>query len=533
MTPTSTPRLNLGQIRAKIREFTGILSNDVFPDSRINALINETLFGIVKLGDNVANNYWDQDLGSNYGKRIRVNDPDPVTGAARYYYVPGWRFDNYLENNNGTVLLRDRLYLTADTDLAPWTGGYNYTGIGGYYDLILVYKVTADILKEINDDTTRSDFYYGKYKNILSDLIRDEFVEWNEITCHLIPTTSNNYFLNVIFRTLRLLGNQIGYDHAIHMNDRVVLTVWQYLSNFYFKYKWNFPLSGWGTFGFAYGLDTFLFEAAANIGAEVGVSKEVTDSWQALAEVSKQRMINELLRDTNVTTNTPDTLGTLRTKVIALLQDFSKDLPNHLIDSWINEAYNNLCMERNWKWLEQENTLYLPENSIGFNIDANGSTRLLNLYIVEFDGMVVGNVVAGHNIKQVTPVPHVNDRESSSSKWKYKVNIDGTVVISPAPTTEGMWIKYSYLENGGYLAYDNTQIPFLPQFGMILAYRAAMKGVMLHPQGKKLYEVYDLAQEEIHQAMVNYYVLNPNNETFSLGEDGLDSKRYLPSFKAV
>jgi hypothetical protein len=77
----------------------------------------------------------------------------------------------------------------------------------------------------------------------------------------------------------------------------------------------------------------------------------------------------------------------------------------------------------------------------------------------------------------------------------------------------------------------SDQIQFDARFANILAYRAAIKGVMFNPQGKNLLQIYADQEAKLFQAMVTFYQNTNSTEPFQLGVNGLEEGKYIPYFR--
>jgi len=517
------PRQNLIQIVARVRELTGIFSTDVYADARIKKLVNETLYNIIKIADDMLTYLYDLNAGANYGKPILVARTNAQTGTTTNYRFPGWRFDT--PTNAPTDLLTN-VYMSLDTDLAPWIGNVGNTGMGGYYDNILVYKVASDMLREIGDDSNRAEFFSNKFDEILQVLIRDEFIEWNFALAESILATDLNYHNAVALKVLRNLNRIVNVDNLPSLTYRCVIAVNNSKNEFYYAYTWPFA-NTWSNFGTPY---PFVYEASAKVAVEYDVPEATIKGWLAEAESQKSMLVRNFITN-NYGSSFPSTLVDMKKQVRALLSDFSKDLPEQIIISWINEAYQILALEKNWAWLEVEALYQVSAGSVGFQLDNIGSRKILDMYVVEQKGAYSGSSVASDTVDIVSQVPHIQDGKINDSQYHYDVNATGFVTLSPAPLTKAIKLKIKYLSRCPGLSADSDEVLFNDEFAGILVYRAAMKGVMLNPSGKKLYEVYDMAQQTLFKAMVNFYQLDHSTEPFQIGAKGYEERKYIPFFK--
>jgi hypothetical protein len=70
-------------------------------------------------------------------------------------------------------------------------------------------------------------------------------------------------------------------------------------------------------------------------------------------------------------------------------------------------------------------------------------------------------------------------------------------------------------------------------FAPYLVYRAAYLGSAWSDQAKKLAPMFAAEAQRVKDMMYQYYMTSRSTEPFSIGENALETRKYLPFFKAV
>jgi hypothetical protein len=74
---------------------------------------------------------------------------------------------------------------------------------------------------------------------------------------------------------------------------------------------------------------------------------------------------------------------------------------------------------------------------------------------------------------------------------------------------------------------------FEDRFNMYLIYRAAYLGSAWNPNAKNLAPMFSQEAQKIKDIMYRYYMTSASTEPFSMGENALETRKYLPQFKAL
>lgn len=520
----SMPRLTLAGIRTMVRELTSIFSTDVITDARLNSMINQELFAVVKSADDMVLAW-----GVN-GVRPQVVTSSTYDSVG--YRFPAWRFDNTTQfpstGANSTSNMVNYLYMTSDTDTAPWRGPSATADIGGYYDKYLAYKVASQILIEVNDDTKRNEYFDGLANDVYEDLFRNEWLNHNNVLADLTKDGTGSPFwgTSAYVRVMSLLfadKPKQTLDSLLSIANLIRDTHTNSKNELYSKYTWPFPND---FIYFAPYEDVFIYDTATKVGNALGLSELVLKGYAAEVDSRVQALLRDKLYS-SYGEAFPYSLGSLRTQVRALLQDFSNDLPEQLIISWINEAYQTLSYEREWSWQEVEQLMDIPAGLQGAYYDLSGARRITGMYIVSDDVMNVWE--ASGTVEEITQRPDLLDGMKDSSKYYYDIK-DGLFYITPTPE-KNLRIKVKYITRTFALLADSDTPQFDAEFAPIIAYRAALKGLAFHDQGKKLYPIYDEAQKALHKAMVTHYSLDRSRNAFSMNSEALEQRKYMPYFR--
>jgi len=497
---SSFPRLNRAAIRAKVREITGIYATTVFSDSRLNGLINEEVYKINGLFDDLL-------VGSS-------TDTITVSGVA--YRFPSWRWDNTTQFPTSVAA---NLYLESDTDTAPWSDGY--------FDDLLVYKAAYDVLKEQADDTKRAEDFLAKYTDLKEQLVKYDFVQHNRFLIDNIASGNTHRYQSLTLKklavfTVMLSGSPLNFEWEI---NNIIARIQNEATELYNGFTWTGIASAtdWANWGYD-NIEIFCYGVARKLLSQAG------DDRAAAFDAEYQSRLENLKRSKLYTAGSiiPNNLGSLRTQVRALLQDFSKNLPDVLLNSWINEAYTTLSMERDWKWLTTTTTVTLPAGSSAFGLTFIGK-RVKNVWQVKLDPTDFQPT----QVEIVAPVPSVSSVEKNSARYYYELeNIGGSWLMKISPfVTEDTSFTIVSTDSIAPLLVDADEPLFEAQFAPLLAYRASIRGLLFNPQNKNLIGIYQDAEQRLLDSMMVYYELDRSTEPFSIGENSLETRKYLPFFR--
>jgi hypothetical protein len=510
--PTAYPRLNRGQIRAKVRDLTNIEATLVVSDDRINNLINEEIHKLILVADDIEQ-FWYNSTGT---------APITITEAGVTYRVPGWRFDNTTQFPSG---LYGEIYLASDASFAPWNTTSNAQYKAGYYDNYLVYSVAARVLSENADDTNRVAEYKAQADIIGNTILEQEFIGHNADLLRNLAPSSASYDVFLFFKTLVLLKNPLRIDgNFVDAQVDVQAAVLNERNELHGAYAWSFANTGyndWAPYS-----DIFAYGAAARLSPRYGLDQAETAALVAEYETRKQALIREKL--TNNTGNlTTATAGSMAYQVRSLLRDFSNELPTNVIYNWLNIEYQMLATQHDWPWLTSQVYLTIPSGVSTVNLGGLGvDYSILNAYVVKLDGS--GQTT---DAQIIAPVPHILDGEVNDARYRYDITAT-TFTLTPTPTEE-ITVAIRYKSIPSTLTASGDQPAFATMFAPYLVYRAAYLGSAWSDQAKKLAPMFEAEAQRVKDMMYQYYMTSRSTEPFSIGENALETRKYLPFFKAV
>ena len=533
------PRLTRANLRSLVREITGILSVDVITDARINEWLNESLYNINAIGDNLGVN-WHTGL-SPWGP-VLVQD---VSGTGVFYRFPGWEWDDTTAFPSG---VKANLYMESDADTPPWNDGH--------FDALLAYDTASRVFKQIADDTARATEYEAKFTELGNILFRNKFLSHNArfIDEYSTANSGANAFISLYLKTLMLLGDMVSIDSALDISNIVRYSVTNEYWALTNAYKWPFAVTTYsGLFSFAPFIDIFSYGAAARIAGERGMPEMVVKSLQENYDLRLDALKTKYLVPTYLATK-PTTVATVRAQVRGMLGEHTNNLSDAMIDTFIDDAYMQIVNERNWNFLETFAIVpVIPgvyEYPILTNIGYTPARRILNVYKVTDPSSQVSNEdVYGDSasVETVNRIPHVIDGLINNSKYRYDMR-QGTVIVeiagiqytvpcgklylSPEPAEE-FYLKVRLIAEPQSLLTAGSQVMFDNQFIRVLVYGAALNIISFTSFGdKKLIQMFAKQVEDIKTQMYRYYELDNSTDAFTIGETGLSLPKYVPHFRA-
>jgi hypothetical protein len=238
-----------------------------------------------------------------------------------------------------------------------------------------------------------------------------------------------------------------------------------------------------------------------------------------------------------------------------MVDNYTRDLPDAVIKSLIDDAYMSLCYERNWSFLDRY-TLSLVQPGInryalvGDNIGYNNIKRVKNIIKTpDVSTYELNWFGSSKSADKLDRVPHILDGENNNSKYRYDLKELPTlfyfdageglelfsatitnILITPTPD-EAFWLRTRFTQEpisitqGGSILFDD-------QFIRYLVYATVLNVIAFTGAGdKKLLKMYAEKTEEIKSQMYRYYELDAGSDSFQLGETGLTLPKYIPHFR--
>jgi hypothetical protein len=525
---SSYPRLTRANLRSLVREITGILSVDVITDARINEWLNESLYNINAIGDNLLP-FWPSS----------GTTPILITENSITYRFPGWEWDN---TTTFPTNVKTDLYMESDSDTAPWNDGH--------FDACLAYDVASRVFKQIADDTARATEYEEKYKELANILFRNKFLGHNARFINIESSTAGVAGMSLKLVALNMLDELVSIDSAYDISMRIGSALGVELDRLYEAYKWPFAKS---YLAFTPYNDIQAYGAAITIGGEQGIEQAKLESMKSSYDLRLDALKTKYLVPTYLATK-PTTVATIRAQVRGMLNEHTGNLSDSMIDTFIDDAYMQIVNERNWNFLETFAIVpVIPgvyEYPILTNIGYTPARRVLNIYKVTDPSSQYSNEdIYGDSasVETVNRIPHVIAGLINDSKYRYDIR-QGTVIVeiagiqytvpcgklylSPEPAEE-FYLKVRLIAEPQSLLTAGSQVMFDNQFIRVLVYGAALNIISFTSFGdKKLIQMFAKQVEDIKTQMYRYYELDNSTDAFTLGETGLSLPKYVPHFRA-
>jgi hypothetical protein len=262
------------------------------------------------------------------------------------------------------------------------------------------------------------------------------------------------------------------------------------------------------------------YRAAVRILQQQGDATERAESFGQEFGLLVQRMVELYLPA--IATGETATLEELRWMVRDLTGKYSFEVSDGMINSLINQAYNEVARVRPWPWLEQtvEAQLNIGETAVSLQ---GGARRVMNVFVVEQNAL--------RPIRPATPAPHLLDVEEYALDYRYDVAYDGTLTIAPAPTAP-ITLRIRYLVRT--LKLTNGQGPaFDEQFNPLLAYMAALKVLGIYGAGKSDPQALASQIQDMLDGMLSEYLIDHSEEPIQMGGVGGFMDRYPTHLRMI
>lgn len=404
----------------------------------------------------------------------------------------------------------------------PWASsvvdlvnGLDAPVFAGEYHAILAYRVADKALGFEADDTERAKRYKEEADFIYTQMV----LKYLQGQAH---STSGN--MASLIRNVRDYLNM--YEDAIS-DDLIESRIMDVYNELYEGHVWPFdrnpfPGMGWDR------TRVLVLGAAGRLGLQAGRDAAFVETMANEYQLAYEELKTVFFR--NQTGTGYSNLGQLRSLVRTITGDYSKLIPDVLINLWINEEYQLLASEKDWAWLEQTTQLTVAAGSNQFYL-MNGTRKVLEMYVVEgADPEYSASSVTQSEI--IYPVPHIMDIERNAEKFHYDVSSGGLVTISPTPERD-ITIRARYAASFSPLTGDLSEPGFDEQFRSILAYRVGMRVAAYTNADKNIMDLCVMVSQNMFEAMNKFYQLEHSMEAFQLGGKALETRKYLPWFRTA
>jgi hypothetical protein len=386
---------------------------------------------------------------------------------------------------------------------------------------ILAYRVAPRVLELEADESPRAEAYRKEYQNMLTNMYK-----------HLLraqdvgnPTSMSDLVLFVralLDEFSQSLDNAMIENKIMNVHDELVRSeAWVFPSPV-------FPQMGWSESRvLAYG-------AAGRLATLLEKTESLVSS---MGEEFSAGVVNLRLAFQNDYSSRDEDAEALARQARTFLGNYSTRASDSLLKTWIYEEYQNLCSERSWSWLQQEATIVLPLGSSTFSL-ASTLVKIHEIHRVELDSN-------GH-VNEAEPgllVPSVLEVQYNDPRFYYAVDhMTGDITIAPEQTKEiTLRIRYEVVPESGYLmpttidgmVGDNfTGFAIPTRFKHILSYRAAMRAGVILEVPQSVYDMCANSATSLYEAMYNDYQMGHTQEPFQIGGNALETRKYVPWFRA-
>ena len=474
----------LADLRRYVRDLTGIYSYDIITDTYINRTINDLYFELAALQN--------------------------------------WSW-------------------TASVPSGGLTSDSSYPVFSATYHNLLAFQAAAKILKQQGDDTGRADTYTADAAELISSLstqdlqgnvsgLVDTYDNLVKFVRKLLDTYDNSLSTSFITNKLKEEYNQLNENSTWPWKSYIGFaadpTNLSYL-NASFGRK-DIESTATSTFNFAKILAYGTAAKLALIQGKADLGKVLQDEFDEIfEEMTKVILHGKLLTVAQTVPSANDTsLSNLVELTKQLTADHTNNVPPMLIQQWLIEEASNLTIEKDWEFRKTDLVITLPAGVDTF-VGPSDDFSIIAMFIVNSNGITTS---------EIKHRSHLFDVTQNSSKYFYQQVGRNEIKIGPVPqedlTIYFKMIEYTYLTYNEDLTEAYTL--FTNHFRMILPYRVAIKALAYsgnNPNAKNLIPLYQAAADNLYDNMINYYNGENNLESFQLGAEGIDVRKYMPFFR--
>ena len=377
---------------------------------------------------------------------------------------------------------------------------------------LLAYRASSKVLTTQADDSPRVAEYNSMWQSMTGELFQ------NTLQANSTGSATSFTELKQLVRELIDIFDQTITDAYIiaKLNDE--------LNQLYDGYTWPFAKTDFFTAAANY-TRILAFGTASRLAITYAKDNTMVTAYKAEFDAILDQMKKIFLYP--IINEMPGTLADLRKQVRGLIQDYSKDIPDTLVNAYLNEEYMFLCSERDWTWLEKEEAFTITTGQNSFQLTPNGSRRVMVMYAATNTNSLY---LPGDTSSPLYQRPDILGGEVNSSKYIYDIDATGLVRLSP-PALTPYFLKVKYVQMPDTLASDSDSPLFDTRFRSILAYRAALRLLLFTKSDKNLIGIYQSQADNIFQSMMVHYQLDRSTDVFSINQNGLDTMKYIPYFR--
>jgi hypothetical protein len=385
---------------------------------------------------------------------------------------------------------------------------------------ILAYRVAPRVLELEADDSPRAAAYSKEYDRMLGNLYKANIPSPLATPSTMEELVSQVRILLDEFTLTISDGTITNMITAVH-DELVQREAWVFPNI-------SFPKTGWeDTRALTYG-------AAARLASIINKTEQLTSS---LLQEFVTTVEHLRLKYQNNFSDRDGDAGALVRQARTFLGVYSNKASDSLLKTWLYEEYQNLCSERSWTWLQQEITITLAAGATSFSLPTD-RVKIHEMHRVTLD--------SNNNVIDSEPgliVPSVLEVQANDPRFYYAVNhMTGAINIAPVQTKDvTLRLRYEVVPEYGYLMPTtidgNTGNSFtgfaLPdRFKHILSYRVAMRAAVIVEAPQSVFDMCANAAAALYQSLYNDYQMAHTQEPFQLNGNALESRRYVPWFRA-
>jgi hypothetical protein len=411
------------------------------------------------------------------------------------------------------------------TRIHKWSWSGSVTTLGNsdspafpeQFHQVLAYRAAIKVLQFESDDTKRSEFFMSEYNVLVADMYKDDL--------QAFAYAETDTMAGLISNVRTWLD-----DYSDRISDYLIEEkIMDAYDELYEGATWSFSKTPFPGMGWPY-TRVLVFAAAGRLAGLAGKPADFVAAMQ-----TEFGLAMEELKTVFLLTNTAVTGGNrfmLRNMVRSVTGIYSKNVPDSIINAWLNEEYQMLVQERSWKWAEQVHQVELPTGTSTFSFPGGFAGHVLEMFAVE---KVSGSVGSQDNVSSndiVYTVPSVLDVEENSSRYVYTMQSPTTVRISPAPSKD-ITVRIRYVITPVELTTD-ASISIVPyKYSPIIAYRVGMRIAAYSGAPSNIIDLCQASSSNLYNAMYSEYMISHSTEPLQMGGSGLATRKYLPWFRTA
>ena len=410
-----------------------------------------------------------------------------------------------------------RMYKWSWAGVVTTLGTSDSPAFPAQFHQVLAYRAAVKVLQFESDDTKRSEFFMNEYNTLVADMLKYDL----QANAYVVTNSMPGLISNV--RTwLDDYSDRIS-DAAI---NNKIMDVYDEL---YEGATWSFAKTPFPGMGWDY-TRALVFGAAGRLASLANKDAAFVSAMQ-----QEYGLAIEELKTVFLLTNTSTAAsnrGNLRSLVRSVTGIYSKNIPDSLINAWLDEEFQVLLQEHAWRWNQyvHEDVVLAGQYSVEFPTSYSG--HVLEMFVVEKVSGAPGSQSNVSSNDIVYPVPSILDVEENSSRYVYTRGNGSSLLISPTPTKD-INVRIRFTKTNTSLSSDSSTTGMPDKYNPILAYRVAMKVCAYTAAPKNILELCQASADNLYGAMYSEFILSNSQEPLQMGGSGLATRKYLPWFRTA